>query len=371
VPKKLIIAATSARGYAKAAVACGYEVITLDAFADADTRQVATQTFKLKVGEHGIDEDDFKHIFLQTIEQINIDDIKGFLYGGLFDATPYLLDWIAARVPLIGNAAEVMRIAKDFGFFKVLDTLKIVHPEVRMESPEDTSSWLSKKLGASGGAHIKPANQANNGDYFQRKLTGTPISILFVADGKSARTIGFNQQFVAPMDNMPYRFAGAVSGVTLPHNILVDFEHAAQQLTTTLNLRGINSLDAILEGETLWILELNPRLSATFHLYENLFSLHMQGCAGSAGSVAAFLPTNKSSRAQFILYADDALEVLSDFVWPDWVADIPAIASKASSVKITQNEPVCTVFAEAEKADTAHMLVLQRAQKLREMLNYD
>lgn len=363
--KKLIIAATSARGYAKAAVACGYEVITLDAFADADTRQVATQTFKLKVGEHGIDENDFKHVFLQTIEQINIDDINGFLYGGLFDATPDLLDWIAARVSLIGNTSEVMRNAKDFAFFKLLDTLKIAHPEVRLESPKDTSSWLSKKLGASGGAHIKPANQANYGDYFQRKLTGTPISMLFVADGKSARTIGINQQFVAPMDNIPYRFAGGVSSVTLPYNILVDFEQAAQHLTTTLNLRGINSLDAILDGETLWILELNPRLSATFHLYENLFSLHMQGCAGS---VAAFLPLCKSSRAQFILYADDAIEVLSDFVWPDWVTDIPVVASKASSVKITQNEPVCTVFAEAETAEAAHALVLKRAQKLREML---
>jgi uncharacterized protein len=369
VPKKLIIAATSARGYAAAAGACGYEVIALDAFADADTRRVATKTFKLKVCEQGIDEDDFKHVFLQAIQQINIEDIDGFLYGSLFDATPDLLDWIAAQVPLIGNAAEVMRKAKDFGFFKMLDTLKIAHPEVCLEPPEDTLSWLSKKLGASGGAHVKPANQADYGDYFQRKLTGTPISMLFVADGRFARTIGINQQFVAPMANMPYRFAGAVSGVTLPHIILVDFEHAAQQLTTTLNLRGINSLDAILDGETLWILELNPRLSATFHLYENLFSLHMQGCAGS---VTAFLPLSKSSRAQFILYADDALEISNDFVWPDWVADIPAIANQASSVKITQNEPVCTVFAEAEKADMAYALVLERAQKLRELLrNYD
>jgi uncharacterized protein len=365
VPKKLIIASTSARGYASAAVACGYEAITLDAFADKDTRQVAKQTFKLKLGEHGIDEDDFKRVFLQTLNQINIDDINGFLYGGLFDAAPDLLDWIAAQVPLIGNAAEVMRNAKEFGFFSLLGTLKIAHPEVCLELPENTSNWLSKKLGASGGAHIKPANQASKGDYFQRKLTGTPISMLFVADGRFARTIGFNQQFVAPMDNMPYRFAGAVNGITLPHNIHVNFEHAAQQLTTTLSLRGINSLDAILDGSLLWILELNPRLSATFHLYENLFSLHMQGCAGS---VAAFLPINKSSRAQLILYADDALEVSSDFVWPDWVADIPAVASKASSVKINQNEPFCTVLAEAENSDAAHALVLQRAKKLREIL---
>ncbi len=366
--KKLVIAATSARGYAQAAVSSGFEVVTLDAFADADTQRIARQAFKLKMHAQGVDAEDFKRIFTQ----INLDDLDGFLYGSLFDAEPELLSWLAARMPLIGNAPEVLEQVKGFGFFKLLDALNISHPEVRLDVPEDAANWLSKKLGGSGGMHIKPAHLGEAGGhfqktYYQKKMVGKPVSMLFVADGKTAQSIGFNQQFVAPIADMPYRFAGAVGGVDLPAQAQQAFERAAQQLTVALGLRGINSLDAILDGEALWILELNPRLSATFYLYPNLFAAHMQG---SAGDLTGFSLQQVPAKAQLILYADDAVEIPIDFVWPDWVADIPSVVDKASSVKIAQNAPVCTVLAEAENADSAYASVLQKAQKLREMI-YD
>lgn len=381
--KKLIIAAISARGYAQAAVASSYEVIALDAFADADTRHVATQTFKLKMSEQGVDADDFKRVFLHTVAQINLDNVDGFLYGSLFDATPELLTWVAARVPLLGNAPEVLKQAKDFSFFKLLDDLQIMHPEVRLVFPSDPSNWLTKKLGGTGGTHVRPCSQSISGDYFQRdyfqktyyqkKMAGKPVSMLFVADGKTAQSIGFNQQFVAPTADMPYRFAGAVSEVALLVQAQQAFERAAQQLTAVMGLRGINSLDAILDGKTLWILELNPRLSATFHLYPNIFPLHIQGCVGDLAEFSLQFKSAgvKLSSAQLILYADEAVEIPSDFVWPDWVADIPSAADKASGVKIALNAPICTVLAEAENADSVYALVLQRAQKLRGMLFHD
>lgn len=370
--KKLIIAATSARGYAQAVVSSGYEVVTLDAFSDADTQRIAGQAFKLKMSGQNVDADDFKRVFINIAAQINFDDVDGFLYGSLFDAEPELLTWVAARVPLTGNTPEVMKAAKAYHFFKLLDDLQIRHPEVCLEFPSDLSNWLTKKLGGTGGTHIKPANQSEVGDYFQKtyyqkKMAGKPVSMLFVADGKTAQLIGFNRQFVAPTADMTYRFAGAVGGIDLPAQAQQQFCHAAQQLTAALGLRGINSLDAILDGETLWILELNPRLSATFHLYPNLFTAHMQGCAGD---LTGFSLQQAPAKAQLILYADEAVEIPFSFAWPDWAADIPSAAESASSVKIAQNDPICTVLAEAENADSAYTSVLQKAQKLREMI-YD
>ncbi len=362
--KPLIIAATSARAYAQAAVACGYEIITLDTFADVDTQQVATQTFKVKMRENGVDEGDFKRVFTQ----INLNEIDGFLYGSLFDAVPELLAWVAQRVPLIGNVPEVMQAAKDFSFFKLLDELKIAHPEVRLTMPDEPLNWLCKQIGGNGGTHIRPAIKRKKSGYFQREVTGEPISMLFVADGKKAHKIGFSQQFVAPMAELPYRFAGAVSGVNLPISAEQQFGQAAQQLTTVLELRGINSLDAMLDGETLWVLELNPRLSATFELYPNLFAAHLQGFAGD---LAGFSPQFKSSCAQLILYANEALEIPSNFAWPEWAGDVPSTESGASSAKIEQNAPICTVLAEAENAESAQALVFQRAKNLREMIFYD
>ena len=77
--KKLIIAASSARGYAQAAVACGYEVITLDAFMDEETRAIAKQAFRLKIDDFALDAVHFKQVF----SSINLAEVEGFLYGSL------------------------------------------------------------------------------------------------------------------------------------------------------------------------------------------------------------------------------------------------------------------------------------------------
>ena len=366
----VIIAAISSRVYVQAAVDAGYEVIALDAFADADVRAIARHTVLLTMPEQVLDEVEFKHTFLQ----LDLSNIHGFLYASLFDHCPDLLYWVADRVRLIGNTPDVMQAAKSYSFFKLLDDLEIAHPEVRLTPPEAHHHWLAKKIGGTGGMHIKSIKQAAESDsfteyYFQKAQTGTPISMLFVADGRLAKTIGFNQQLIAPTSELPYRFAGAVGSIVLPANIHDAFEQAAQKLTNALNLRGINSLDAILSSdgsgdEKLWVLELNPRLSASFQLYPKLLSLHMQGCEGRLGE---FLPFTNQANAQYILYADKALEVATDFVWPDWVADIPAAKNAQASVKIGLNEPICSVLAKAENAETAHNLVLQLAKTIREM----
>ena len=386
--KKLIIAAHSARGFAQAAVACGYQVITLDAFADADTQAFSVQTFKLKLNDFVLDVADFKRLFEEMALSIDLDEIEGFLYGSLFDSCPEVLAWVATRVRLLGNVPNVMQAAKSFEFFKLLDELKIAHPEVRPNLAEQSApnpfvvslsnhatvpfdrlrangiysgeNWLVKRLGGTGGTHIKPATQAKEGDYFQRKIDGKPISMLFAADGKAAHLIGFNEQFIAPTIDMPYRFAGAVSGVILPSNVQQQFCHAAQQLTSAFGLLGICSLDAILEGETLWILELNPRLSATFDLYPNLLPAHIQGCMGDLMTdLETFERQQHISNAQLIVYADALVNVPKDKKWPAWVVDIPS----PNSV-IAAGLPICTVLATADNAQAATQMVLERARSL-------
>jgi len=366
VKKKLIIAAISARGYAQAAHEQAYSVITLDAFADADTQALAEQCFKVKFDENGVDEVDFKHQF----SQIEIDGDCCFVYGSLFDTKPALLAWVAARVRVLGNSAETLRIARSLDFFRLLDDLSIEHPEVQLNVPDDAHNWLAKSLFSTGGAHVKPASVYKEGDYFQRKIEGVSVSLLFVADGKAATVIGFNQQFSAPTLEMPYRFAGAVSNVVLSLQVQQHFVEAAEKLTVELGLIGMNSLDAVLEGERLWILELNPRLSATFNLYPNLLQAHIGASSGEVIKLSNEFDLAKmsTSKAELILYADQALNIPVDFSWPDWVADIPSFEN--GNIKIAENEPICTVFAEAQDALAAQQLVLQKTKILkRELLN--
>jgi len=362
--KTLIIAAMSARGYAQAAVACGYEVITLDAFADADTCSVAKHAFKLKFNEEGLDLTEFKHIF----SMLDFSNCAGFLYGSLFDNAPDVLAWVADCMPLIGNAPAIMHVTKQFEFFVLLDDLHIKHPEVSRTK----QLGLMKQLGGTGGTHIQICldnssslpSQLQHRHYYQQKIEGVPVSLLFVADGKSAQTVGFNQQLLAPTASMPYRYGGAVSQYLLPHASRQLFESAAQKLTQSLSLRGCNSLDAIFDGQDLWVLELNPRLSASFLLYPNLMTAHLQACAGSLPK----LPIYNSAMAHSVLYAENEMVISADFVWPVDAMDIPSAIAGQCNVKIAQDMPVCTISAEAETAESAHIFALEQANKLRQRL---
>lgn len=359
--RQLIIAAISARGFAQAAHAVGYKVVTLDAFADADTRNFAEQCLQVNVTEEGVDEKDFK----QKFEQISIEDDSQFVYGSLFDAKPALLEWVVQRVKVAGNLSETLQLTRSLEFFEVLDRLAIQHPKVRVDAPEYDETWLVKRLNSTGGMHVKLAKVGAEGDYFQRKIEGEPVSLLFLADGETAKVVGFNQQMIAPTTDTPYRFAGAVSNAVLPTKAQQAFILAVERLTQALNLRGLNSLDAVLEDENLWILELNPRLSATFQLYPSLMQAHLQAVAG----VLVDLPESKTSKAEYVLYADKQLNIPANFSWPEWVADIPF--TEVSSAAIDEDEPICTVLAEGKNAVVAHQLVKDRAKKLKRKLFHD
>jgi predicted ATP-grasp superfamily ATP-dependent carboligase len=265
-------------------------------------------------------------------------------------------------------------------FFMLLEILKIPHPEVSFKPvisdlKQSAAGWLYKQGGGSGGTHVRkalplPGIAPETGCYFQREIKGTPVSLLFVADGKQAKAIGFNQQWTAPAPTMPYRYGGAVANADLPDSIRQQLIHAAQQLTNAVGLRGLNSLDAIMDGKQLWVLEINPRLSATFDLYQsadcNLFELHIRASAGDfSDSVKALSQTHllQKSKAHHIVYAPYNLVFPNHMEWPEWVADVPLPDSA-----IRMHDPVCTVTAEAETAEAARELVFSRRESLETIL---
>jgi predicted ATP-grasp superfamily ATP-dependent carboligase len=252
-------------------------------------------------------------------------------------------------------------------FFALLDVLHIPHPAFRLQQllQEDlnTASWLIKRNGGSGGTHIRKVKgheSLDAGYYYQQELQGIPVSLLFAADGKSVRQVGFNQQWLAPTSLMPYRYGGAVSQADIPKQVKQQLLESARKITSAVGLRGINSLDAIMSGEHLWVLELNPRLTSTLDLYPSLspklFDLHVQAVKGE---LVDFPVSGLKAKAHYIVYAPENMTVPEISTWPDWVADISQPATR-----IKAGEPVCTVTAEGDTADEAVGLMAQRVKQL-------
>ena len=329
----------------------GYQVAALDAFNDAETRRFCVCSMAVKYAGGGFDANDL----WQKLSLLKV--VTAVVYGSGLENQPELLSKIAAHFLLLGNSAATVTAAKHpHSFFALLDQLHIPYPCVH-STPTLGESWLIKAAGGSGGTHIRTTGQTRMGDYFQRKVPGKPVSVLFLADGKVAQVVGFNEQWCAPTQTMPYRYGGAVSQADLPENVKARMTEAAQKLTLHLGLRGLNSMDFMLDEDRLLALEINPRLTATFDLYDNLFEPHLQACKG----VLTALPPNTQAKAHYILYAAQSMTIPKEFMWPDWVVDTPL-------APVMQHQPLCTVLADAHDAATAQALVFARAAQIEAQL---
>jgi predicted ATP-grasp superfamily ATP-dependent carboligase len=112
-----------------------------------------------------------------------------------------------------------------------------------------------------------PSHALDGHHYFQRELPGTPCSATFVANGTDAAVIGFNQMIVRRFGAWPFVFCGALGPVRLDPQVTAEVTAVVRALASEFSLRGLGSLDFMLDGESFGVLELNPRPPASIALY--------------------------------------------------------------------------------------------------------
>lgn len=366
---KLVIAAIAASAYVKLAVKAGYDVVVIDVFADEDTQNLTTDWHQISLTHQSLDSKQL----LQVLDNLDTADCEGFCYGAGFEQQPALLNDIAKRLPVLGNTSQCLENIKNpRHFFGVCDALSIPYPKVCFETDMPFKQGILKEIGGSGGAHIQHATQATNflqqTHYLQEIKEGLPVSCLFLAHTHGVEVIGFNQQWTSPVDNAPYRFGGLVSHVVISDACQTAITHYVSQLSQAYGLVGLNSCDVICNGDDVWVLEINPRLSASVAMYEMhgmpLIEAHIN--ASRHVKMNAYnidWRADGCSRACQIVYATRAMQVPLDEDWPDWVADIPK-----SKTCLHEGAPVLTVHAEAENAVHAKALLARRVLQINEKL---
>lgn len=364
----VLIIALSARPFVHAAKQAGFRVTAIDGFADLQTSVLAESIITVPFDEYGFNAGKL----LEAINQLDASCYKGFVYASGFDAQPELLQKVANHISLIGNSVATVGAVKSRDvFFKALRALNIAHPQVfkAFDAIPHTGQFLKKAAGGCGGTHISiasPYDELSANQYFQQYIQGRSVSLLFLANVDSIEVIGFNEQWLNPSIEMPFRYGGAVSNIDLPQAIQLQLINAAEKLTLEFGLIGLNSLDAVIEGEIAYVLEVNPRLSATFDLYDaNLFNRHLQVSVKQTSISQAISQNIQLAKAHAIVYALEDVTIPLLFYWPHWVTDTPAKQHAAISIK--RGEPICTVLACADDADTAKQLVLARVKMLLEM----
>jgi predicted ATP-grasp superfamily ATP-dependent carboligase len=372
--RSLLIIALSARPFVAAAAQAGFKVTAIDGFNDSQTLALASE-----VELAPFDHDGFKaEALLAMIDRLHASRYLGFVYGSGFEAQPALLAEITKRIPLLGNhPATLLSVKSPQVFFSACEQLGLACPQTWTEADATLPSHgLLKSVGACGGSHVRPYSNAkvslDRQHYAQQRLHGLPVSVLFLANGQQAALVGFNEMMLAPTDSMPYRYGGAVSQIDLPAMVQRQLLDAVQRLTAKFSLLGLNSLDAVVQDGVAYVLEINPRLSASVGLYEavegelNLLSMHVAACQQApAYALPSTVAVKAGSMAQAVVYSERALSIPANFDWPVWVQDSPVCQN---TITLLVGQAICTVLAIADSAEAAKQLLTIRVKMLNNLL---
>jgi predicted ATP-grasp superfamily ATP-dependent carboligase len=365
INKQLIIVAHSARALAQSASRAGYEVIAVDGFADIDTQQACSACWcvPLKEGHFNVSK---LTACLQVLYKKYPQSYVLLGPGGEFHTS--FIELNLPNWPLLGNTSKTIRqVTEPTEFFAQLDQLNIPYPEISLTPAKpESGSWLCKSIYSCGGvgvAKIAHANERRTASYYwQREIIGVPISALVITDGRQYRIIGFNRQFVCHhSEQRPYVYSGAIANIELSEDITKKTRSYINKIISNFNLIGIFSLDMLLVEQALFVLEVNPRISSTYELYEriqdelNLVDAHIRVCEGDALCEFA---TMTALSGQRIVYAKQN-GIAGGMTWPNWTSDQPNV-----NQSIQQGDPICSVFAVGDDYDSVHRRLEERAQQV-------
>ena len=388
----LIVAATSARMLAESARRGGLRPIALDLFGDVDTRRAARWIGIGNRTRSAIDAQRLHSVITRLARQ---PQVRGWVVGGGFEDRLELLQDCARTLTLLGNEPAVIGFAKQpADFFRILDRHGIEHPETSLVAPATSSGWLTKRVGGTGGWHVRrletghgrpephpsPAAMAvvqptrlsrramrSQPVYFQREEGGTSMSALFLANGTESIVVGCNLLLVGAVGERPFVFQGAVGPVALPASADKAVRHAIACVTRHIGLRGLNSLDFLLDGERASVIEVNPRPSATMELHDHrvpggLLNAHLSACTARTLPPEPSHPPSTVWGTQ-IIYARRRLVTSRPCCQRlqslGWCHDIGREGTRTA-----RGDPLCSISAEAASTDAAVGELTRRARDI-------
>jgi predicted ATP-grasp superfamily ATP-dependent carboligase len=175
----------------------------------------------------------------------------------------------------------------------------------------------------------------------QRRVDGLSCSAVAIADGRGAVVLGLTEQLHRPRS---FNWTGNVTPPRLPESERAELEGELQavcaEVAARFGVRGAFGVDAVWDGRHAWVLEVNPRPSASLELFgPGSFEAHVRGARGLGLPVAGSPPARSCATVKLVLFADRTVWAPEPGWWPaGLVRDIPRAGET-----IKRGAPVCTL----------------------------
>ena len=287
------------------------------------------------------------------------------LFTGGLENYPAVVQRLAATRELWGNPPAVLAATRDpYHVFAVLAAAGFKAPVLtsRTDGCPATGRWVRKPFRSAGGLGMRLANPGEppaDTHYFQEFVDGVALSAVYV----DAELFGVTRQLAGEswLHARPFAYAG---------NIAVaddDFREAFARLGrfghAEFRLRGVWNIDCVAADGELYVLEFNPRYSASVEVIE-----HTSGRAVWSEASAA-RPTHVVGKA--VYYAHFDLTFPAAGPWDADLADafdpwrLPAYADiPHADSQIAGGQPVLTVFASGSDTRECCEALQSRAAEL-------
>jgi predicted ATP-grasp superfamily ATP-dependent carboligase len=366
--QSLTVLGYSVRALANSAARAGFAPYAIDAFADRDLVATCPTT---KIERYPRD----------LPRALAAAPSGPWMYTGGLENHPALLDHLAQIRPLWGDPASVVRsIRRPAALAQVAQAAGCRFPQ--LNPPKGLA--LVKPRRGSGGAEIRFANDQDykkspRGCCLQQYVSGQPASAVFVAAGGRALLLGATQQLIGADFNLarPFLYAGSVGPLDLTADITSALHRLGSILALEFNLHGLFNADFVISDGELWLLEVNPRYSASIEVLErascsSFVALHADAC--NRGELPNDPPAVSGRYfGKAIVYAEHpgVVPAAFDDLAQTWLktdvspglADIPHVGEK-----LTAGQPVVTVLASSHSPAAALTTLQHRVIQVQKLL---
>ena len=348
----ILLVAVSARMLAELARHDGHEVMALDRFGDLDLQRSCPSVSILRdLGGRG-----GMAALVDAAEGIRASSV---IYGAGLENQPALVARLAAGRTLLGCAPQTLRRVRDPARLgAALRRAGLAYPRTfsareAAARADRTRRWLRKPLRGGGGRGVRAwrGGALRAGLIVQERIAGLPCSAAAVADGRSAALLGVSEQLIGrrTLGARGFAWCGNLVPARLPRQERRALADAARticaHLAAAFGLRGLFGVDLVWDGERAWVVEVNPRPTASLETIEAVhgvrsFAAHLEACAGCLPRIRSSAePAGAAGKA--VLYATADVRVPDTRAWPaSGIRDVPHPGEP-----IAAGHPICTLVA--------------------------
>ena len=271
--RSLLLCGASVRSLAESAIAAGLRPLCVDFFEDEDLSQILSSGRGRFVGR--MDSFDQLPKLIRSVRR----SIPMLWAGGLENHSGLLRE-IGQQRLVIGTDPAIVDTLRDPRILSHwLAEAAISVPRLASEASADLDClWLKKSINSSGGMGIgRPSHadmrhlaESSRGTYLQEYIDGVPMSATFCSDASGVHLFGTSLQVIGwpSLGASGFLFCGNVGPVDPGQVVTQQILEAARVIVEQSGLTGVFGIDFILRHGRAWILEVNPRITASHMLYE-------------------------------------------------------------------------------------------------------